>query len=209
MSRIGHFMHTRTGKFWPLDPRAEDVNIEDIAHALAYQCRFNGATREFYSVAEHCVHCSFIGPESEALERLLHDASEAYTGDLIRPIKRSEVLDRLHPELAEHPVVLEAKRLSEAYVAIESRVETIVAERFRLQYPWPASVKFADEALVNAELDALFDHGDHGICSDPTVRAPVELQCWAPMDAKAVFLHRFHELTYAREIGATWGVEAA
>ena len=76
------------GQFWPLDPRSEDVNIEDIAHSLALSCRFNGHCNEFYSVAQHSILVSEIVVPSEAMAALMHDATEAYLGDIVRPLKR-------------------------------------------------------------------------------------------------------------------------
>lgn len=82
------WIQTFTGRaFWPLRPRAEDVRIEDIAHALAMKCRFGGMTRQFYSVAQHSVLVSRIVPPADALWGLLHDAAEAYLPDVCRPIK--------------------------------------------------------------------------------------------------------------------------
>lgn len=81
----------------------EDITIEDIAHSLAYQCRFNGHTKRFYSVAEHSVILSqLIEPKSEVqnLERrlcaLLHDAAECYTGDITGPVR---TLLNVYPEV--------------------------------------------------------------------------------------------------------------
>lgn len=55
-NRLGDWFQTYTGaKFYPFDPRAEDIHLADIAHHLSLQCRFNGATDKFYSVAQHCV----------------------------------------------------------------------------------------------------------------------------------------------------------
>ena len=91
--RVGDWCQTFTGRqFWPMDPRAEDVCVEDIAHALALQCRFAGHCREPYSVAEHSVRAaeyvrSIGGDASEVLAALLHDASEAYLVDVPRPVK--------------------------------------------------------------------------------------------------------------------------
>ncbi len=100
--RKGDWQQTFTGRqFWPLDPRPEDVCLEDIAHALSLQCRFAGHCRTFYSVAEHSVRVSwlvekhidekrdFIGLSRIAhmLAALLHDASEAYCIDVPRPLK--------------------------------------------------------------------------------------------------------------------------
>lgn len=78
----------------PLDPKPEDIRIEDIAHALSLMTRANGHFPEFYSVAQHCIHCC-----EEALARkytkrvtaacLLHDGSEAYLADITRPVKKN------------------------------------------------------------------------------------------------------------------------
>lgn len=79
--------------FTPLNPRSEDILIEDIAHALSLMSRANGHFPIFHSVAQHCIECC-----QEALERnlgrrvalacLLHDASEAYLADITRPVKQ-------------------------------------------------------------------------------------------------------------------------
>ena len=77
-------------KFFPLDPKPEDVCIEDIAHHLAIKCRFGGATQVPYSVAEHSVRVSeCLVPLGHRLQLvgLLHDAAEAYLPDWPAPIK--------------------------------------------------------------------------------------------------------------------------
>lgn len=71
-----------------LAPWAGDIQLGDIAHHLANLCRFSGAVREFYSVAQHSVMVASILPPALRLAGLLHDASEAYLGDVISPIKR-------------------------------------------------------------------------------------------------------------------------
>lgn len=95
-------------QFWPLDPNADDLRIEDIAHSLANQCRFAGHCREFYSVAQHSVMVSEWVPRRFAMVALLHDASEAYLTDVPRPIK-------LHEDL-------------NAYRAAEERLQALIYE---------------------------------------------------------------------------------
>ena len=89
----GEYMRTWTGrKFYPLDPRPEEVSLTDIAHHLSMLCRFNGGLNRFYSVAEHSVIVARVVAQTNpryALWALLHDASEAYLGDMIRPLKHS------------------------------------------------------------------------------------------------------------------------
>lgn len=97
------WMHTYTGRRFDLAaPKPEDVSKSDIAHALAYSSRFNGHTPQFYSIAEHSIHVSRVaGNLSRGLGHcglavrlvrlygLLHDAHEAYTGDIIRPMQHA------------------------------------------------------------------------------------------------------------------------
>lgn len=88
--RNGDWIQTFTcQQMYPLDPREAEIDILDIAHALANLCRFNGHVKQFYSVAEHSCHVSDLLPQVWKLTGLLHDASEAYLCDLPRPIKRS------------------------------------------------------------------------------------------------------------------------
>jgi hypothetical protein len=70
-----------------LCPTPDMICIEDIAHALSNICRFGGHSRLFYSVAQHSVLVAELGPIRLRKEALLHDATEAYVGDVIKPLK--------------------------------------------------------------------------------------------------------------------------
>ena len=114
-----------------LDPRPASIGIEAVAHALSHLCRFTGHVSEFYSVAQHSLMVSLIVPCEVAREGLLHDAQEAYVGDVATPLKR------LLPE----------------YMLIEERVESAIAERFSLSWTPDArrAVKQADLTMLATE----------------------------------------------------------
>lgn len=80
--------------FTPLKPKKEQIVIGDIAHSLSLMTRANGHFPEFYSVAQHCIHC-YEEAVARGLDKrlcmacLLHDASEAYLADITRPVKKN------------------------------------------------------------------------------------------------------------------------
>ncbi|TAM91191.1 phosphohydrolase [bacterium] len=160
--------------FWPFDPHPEDVRIEDIAHSLAMQCRFAGHTKAFYSVAEHCWHVSRLCAPQDALAGLLHDAAEAYLLDLPRPIKYDA---KMQP-----------------YRDAEAVVQRTIYAAFGLPPKTPVTVKEADRALAGLEIRELMTN--RGAWWNGPI-AGAEIRCWDPPQAKAMFLHRFAELTDA------------
>lgn len=70
-----------------LQPNPGDIRLDDIAHALSNICRFNGHTKEFYSVAQHSLLVSDLVDYEHKLQALMHDAAEAYVGDVVTPVK--------------------------------------------------------------------------------------------------------------------------
>jgi hypothetical protein len=174
--RRGAWIRTFTGrKFYLTDPRGEDICIEDIAHHLALTCRFAGATREHYSVAQHCVLVSMACPLDTALWGLLHDAAEAYTGDSTRPLK--QVVKTIY--------------------LVECHILEVIARRFGLAYPWPTLVDDIDDRILDAEGLALVA----GWEANPAV-VPLEIpiEPWPSWEAEAKFLARFRDLATARGI---------
>lgn len=141
--RSSAIIRTFTGKMIDLEnPKVEQINIRDIAHALSQVNRFTGHTRTPYSVAEHCVIGSGIIRGEFALEFLLHDASEAYLGDVSGPLKRM---------------------MGGRYGELESLFMGLVMERFDLD---PGSddnmlyeVERIDGLMLECELDVLM--GSH------------------------------------------------
>jgi hypothetical protein len=177
MTRIGDWMQTFTGiQFWPLDPRVEEICIEDIAHSLANQCRFAGHVREFYSVAQHSVLVARLVPQEFKLWALLHDASEAYLVDLPRPVKRHS-------------------RMGEEYREIESRVMLAVCERFGLPPLMPACVHAADDVLLMTEKRDLMGHHAHlPKWRETAAPMPEYIGPWAPQAAELIFLTQAQDL---------------
>lgn len=161
------------GRFYVLEPRAEDVRIEDIAHALSMQCRFTGHSNRFYSVAEHSVWVSRRCDPADALWGLLHDASEAYIGDMSAPLKHQPEMSRFR--------------------TTEKRIMAAVAEKFGLAAKEPDSVRTADRRMLLTEArDLGLDVGDWYAGYAPF---PSPVFCLIPQSAEALFLERFRELT--------------
>lgn len=173
-NRIGDWMQTASGRaYWPLDPRASEVCIEDIAHSLSMQCRYAGHCQRFYSVAEHSILVSQLVPPEHALHGLLHDAAEAYLVDLPRPVKRHM------PEYAE----------------VEESNWLIIAKHFGIEPEMPATIKDADNAVLLAEQKVLMLPPPMP-WSVPGEPADVVIHCLSPEQAGIAFMIRFNELRW-------------
>lgn len=133
------WLTTYSGNYFDyLNPDINSINIKDIAKALSHECRFAGHLERFYSVAQHCVECSFIVPKQFALEALLHDATEAYCKDIPSPLKW----------------------LLDDYKTIEKNLNSIIRKKFGLSVFESREVKHADLVMLATERrDLLVNDG--------------------------------------------------
>lgn len=175
-------------RFWALNPDIDMILIPDIAHALAFQCRFGGHTRRFYSVAQHCIMVSKLSevdypnnPEVQ-LAGLLHDATEAYLVDLPRPIKN------------QMPI----------YKETEDKLALLIAQRFRLTPDAFTTVKKYDEQALALEANSLMAplHSDWLTTSMQDMSLPLNVRIdkyLSPEEAKAEYMEVFNKLWMQRK----------
>jgi 5'-deoxynucleotidase YfbR-like HD superfamily hydrolase len=162
-----------------VDPETNEFGIQEIAHALSHICRFTGHVKKFYSVAQHSVYVSKLVPQEQALEGLLHDAAEAFLGDVASPLKR------LLPD----------------YKRIEARVDAVVMARFGLPAELSKNVKHADMVMLKTEQrDLMLPPLDgwpanHFVDIEP---AKFRITPMSSAAAKSLFIKRFMQLTCVR-----------
>lgn len=146
------WIQTFTGKKIDfLRVRPEDIDPRDIAHSLSLMCRFNGHVMYPYSIAQHSMEVlkrlpfnfNFFDFRDNRLWALLHDAAEAYLGDVTKPLKTLLADSRVVP--------------GPSYSDLESAFETAIAKRFDLPLPIPKEVKWADAYALRDEALCLFD----------------------------------------------------
>lgn len=157
-----------------LKPEEYNFNIEEIAYALSNLCRYTGHSNKFYSVAEHSVLVSRLVPDHLALCGLLHDAGEAYIGDVASPLKA------LLPE----------------YQKIEDRLEAAIANHFDLPFPFPKEIKEADKRMYWQERQSIADNGLRDGLWHQDLRATRKEEAvgMAPHMARRFFLSRYNEI---------------
>jgi hypothetical protein len=165
-----------SGEIFDLEnPHLSEFTIVDVAHALSHICRFTGHCNKFYSVAQHSVYVSRLCSPENRLYGLLHDAPEAFIGDVSSPLKR------LLPD----------------YRNIEENVTKAVNERFGLPLEEPPEVKVADLrmlaterlALINSPLDE-----DKWAFLKNFEFAPFPVEPMNPSEAKLFFLSEYLKL---------------
>jgi uncharacterized protein len=174
---------TATGRqFFPLEPRIDDICIEDIAHALGAVNRFNGHTGVPYSVAQHSVLLSrHLAPDGPliALVALLHDASEAYLGDVPRPLKVSDAFA--------------------GYRAVEARLQELIYAKYDISEvandPHVVKLlKIADRRMLRTEQAQLMPPDTHGEDRNDVAVINIIISPWEASNASARFLGDFYTL---------------
>lgn len=167
------WIQTWSGRqFWPMDAHPEEVFIEDIAWMLAQQNRWKGATKTPISIAQHSVIVSKLCDPVFALQGLLHDATEAYLGDMASPVK------------SQMP----------AFKAAEDALWKVIAVRFGL----PAEL---DPSVIRADAISLHTESRDLMHTPPVewrgyLPPPMEerIEPWSATKAADEFLKRFKEL---------------
>lgn len=159
-----------------LDPDPKHFTLNAIAQGLSNTCRFAGQCKTFYSVAEHSVHVSRLVPPEFALHALLHDAAEAFIGDVPTPLKR------LLPD----------------FQKIERNIEAALFRHFGLPETLPKEVKQADRQMLEVERRPLFDRHDPWDDSEGLELPTVWMEMYGPAQARAMFLGRACELGLTR-----------
>ncbi len=154
-----------------MSPRADEVFIEDIAHALSILCRYGGHCKRFYSVAEHSILLSRHASSPNKLWALLHDAGEAYIVDVPRPLKR----------------------FLTGYREAEDKIMQVICERFSLSTAMPSEIISLDTAILLDERMQNMATAPKRWSTDATPIG-VKLEFWIPEQAERLFLEQFHAL---------------
>ena len=178
MTRTGDWISTFSGRrVYPLDPRPDEIAVEDIAHALSLVCRFTGHVRELFTVGQHSLLVSLRCPPEHALWGLLHDASEAYLADVARPVKRD-------PRFG-------------FYREAEHRMMAAICERFDSPMVEPSSVREADVRMLQTEKrDLLRPQPVWGEAQGSDVEPYDDVIVPRhPLEVEQAFLLRFEQLT--------------
>ena len=158
--------------FYPLDPSPDEVDIQDIAHSLSMTTRYGGHAKSFYTVAQHSVILSNIVSKENAFVALMHDATEAYIGDLIRPIKY----------------------MLPKFIELEENIWRAVALRYNLPIVIPDEVKFHDTKICFTERNCLMNHTGETDWGHEVEPHDFIIEPWSQEKSYKMFIKRFEEL---------------
>ncbi|MFZ2266777.1 MAG: hypothetical protein WAV95_04285 [Azonexus sp.] len=165
---------TRSGKeLHLLAPDAAQIEIEDIAHGLAYQCCFNGQTRHFYSIAQHSMLVAQLVPAQHRLAALLHEGAAAYLGEISRPLRH---------------LMLEVQ-------LIEKKIMAVFGEKFGVSELDAPSIRRAHSIALATEYRDLFFHANKND-GQSALPAPVprRIEAITPEEAKYQFAEMLGKL---------------
>nr|WP_288467368.1 phosphohydrolase [uncultured Pseudomonas sp.] len=180
MTRI---LTNRGIRFDLLEPTAEMVHPNDIAFSLARLCRFNGHTRKHYSVAEHSYRVHELVEPEHQLHALLHDATEAYIGDMTRPLKLA--MRGYAQDMA----------VDDVYGQVEQRIWLAICERFDLEPELPDQVKEADMYMLAVERrDLMPAHPDAWECIQGIELPAWHIKPWSAEEARDRYFQRLMSL---------------
>lgn len=178
---VNNTIRVRSGRYFDIaNPKPEQFSFGDIAGALSKICRFGGQANHFYSVAEHLIHCTAQAvqdslPQEVQQAVMLHDATEAFVGDVVKPLKIM---------LAE-------------YEGIEDRVEAVIGEKFGIDFNRHRSaIRKIDHEMLIAERRKMFTPDKVTWTGENDVRkVDADFQLWMPETAEFTFVR------VARSIG--------
>lgn len=182
---VGSTIKTFTGRYFDLaNPTPDQVDVRDIASALSKICRFGGHCPVFYSVAEHSINCLHRAidlelPVEVQAACLMHDAAEAYVGDVVKPLKN--MIDGVYSE-------------------IEERVEAAIAEAFKIDFAGTRDQwKKIDREMLISERFALF--GADGVKwagEEQIEMVKITPRCSDPVFVEKIFIFEWNRLEKQR-----------
>lgn len=154
-------------------PETSKFTIEDIALGLSRTIRFSGQSIAPYTVGQHSVLCSYIVEPQHALAALLHDAGEAFLGDVVSPLKQ----------------------MLYCFKEIEERVEKVICKQFAIPFPHHPDIKKADLQMLATEVRDLQSPDAQWEMLQGIEPLSKKITAWGMEKSERKFLERFYELT--------------
>lgn len=175
---VGNTIRLRSGRYLDLRrPQPDQFTFADIAGGLSKICRFGGQCERFYSVAEHSYHCARQAMKDGLTIReqqcvLMHDAAEAFIGDIVKPLKI------MLPD----------------YAHLETLMENCILNKYDLDCD-PNLIREIDHAMLIAERRGMFSPDSETWTGENSVRKlSVDFKFWTPNEAEEMFVWRAREL---------------